>query len=344
MHAERRAQAGEVMRPALAPPTRPRKGLRTTLIVIGLPGGMSAEQQQDELMSMFEEFGTIKECEVLRQHENQGGGSRGFAFVQLHSEDDARQAKSMLDNTMLPSAQDARQAIKVRWSLDTATLWVGDLGPSVTTETLREAFRQFGNVVECRIEYDPPELGGASKLFGFVEYSNRATASKVQELLSDNLFIISNSPRPVRVEFAVDAFADDDEGIHPGGNLIEPPPHFAQPGSLEFDFALKWREIGLAHAAEKARLAEVHRQEVRGAPPYPSYSRAHAQRALSTCPQREVLRAEQKLMYEQEVAKLRLLDQPELGTSGRIEFVEIGGPSDSSTSHRKRPHPISRER
>ena len=84
----------------------------------------------------------------------------------------------------------------------------------------------------------------------------------MQQLLSDNLFLLSNSPRPVRVEFALyDASIDDDEGAPVAPKLVEPPPLFAQPGTLEFDFALKWRELALAHKAEEERLHELHRQE-----------------------------------------------------------------------------------
>ena len=80
----------------------------------------------------------------------------------------------------------------------------------------------------------------------------------MQQLCSENLLLISNSPRPVRVEFALDSTIDDNEGEAVAEGLVEPPPHFAQPGSLEFDFALKWRELALAQKAEEARLAEVH--------------------------------------------------------------------------------------
>ena len=47
-------------------------------------------------------------------------------------------------------------------------------------------------------------------------------------------------------------------------DVHDPPPHFAQPGSLEFDFALKWRELQLAHKAESDQLAELHRQASTG--------------------------------------------------------------------------------
>lgn len=104
----------------------------------------------------------------------------------------------------------------------------------------------------------PPRI---AQLYGFVQFSKPSIATKVQQLLSDNLFLIHNSPRPVRVEFAVDDAADDTEGEPVGSGMKPPPPHFAVPGSLEFDFALRWRELTLAHTAEAERLDTVHRQE-----------------------------------------------------------------------------------
>jgi non-POU domain-containing octamer-binding protein len=121
----------------------------------------------------------------------------------------------------------------------------------------------------------------------------------VQQLLSENVFLVSNSPRPVRVEFAVDAQMDDSEGAPVVPSKADgrppdcPPPHFATPGSLEFDFALRWRELALAHAAEKDRLRELHRQE------------------------REVLRHEQSEIYQHEFEKFKLLDDPIATAMGR---------------------------
>ena len=55
---------------------------------------------------------------------------------------------------------------------------------------------------------------------------------------------------------------------------------------LPLYFALRWRELSLAHAAEAARLGEVHRQE------------------------RELLRHEQADIYQHEHAKFKQLDNP----------------------------------
>ncbi|KAL1519502.1 hypothetical protein AB1Y20_023019 [Prymnesium parvum] len=248
-----------------------RQRQRTVLLVGNLPEQLPSLAQETELRRALSRFGPCDECTVLREED---GASRGFALVKMAR---AAEAKRALDNTLLLGLE---PPIKVRWALDTSTLCLRDLGPDVTLEMLREAMQQFGSVVSCQLDMAPPELGGGSRCRGYVEFPRHATAAKVQQLLSHNLFLIGNSPRPVRVEFAVDDAFDDDEGQPATGRgVATPSPHFAEPGSLEFDFALKWRELQLAHEAERHRLAELHRQE------------------------REVLRQEQYAIYVEEKRK-----------------------------------------
>ena len=124
-----------------------------------------------------------------------------------------------------------------------------------------QAFQQFGDIVSCRLIREAREQGGRSECYGFVQFGRRTVAAKVQQLLSENLFMLGSSPRPVRVDFAIDE-VEAELGAPVDPSLAgAPPPHFAQPGTLEFDFALKWREIALAQQAEAARLAELHRTE-----------------------------------------------------------------------------------
>jgi len=285
------------------------KAKRHTLLVGNLPTSRSPADLKSHLQAVFLQYGELKECEVI---EDDSGSARGFAFVRLKDGRRAEDAKRGLDGTPLPqpegSRRDAASSVRpmhVRWALDTHTLCVSDLSPLMTKEALQAAFSQFGTVLSCRIEFQPPEFNSHSKLFGFVEYSKRSTAAKVQQLLSENLLLLNNSPRPVRVDFAVDDGFDDEEGEPVAAGLEPPPPHFAVPGSLEFDFALRWRELALAHAAERERLDEVHRQE------------------------REVLRQEQADIYKHEREKMRASDNPvEAAMSGnysRSEARPAGG-------------------
>ena len=263
-----------------------RKGVKTCLLIEHLPeeNPPSIEHHLKQLLS---QFGNLEECEVIVDPNT--SLSRGHAFVRFDTQRDAEHAKAALDGAGFLGAG----PLKLRWLLNTATLYVSDLAPNVTTDLLREAFRQFGDVVNCRLERQPPELGGASKCYGFVEYAKRTVAASVQQLIADNLFLISGSPRPVHVEFAIDTDVDDEEGraVTAGFSAnaeAEPPPHFAQPQSLEFDFALRWRELALAHKAEQDRLAEAHRQE------------------------RELLRRELAEIYMREHHKFQVIDNAQL--------------------------------
>ena len=295
------------------------RSVRTTLFVANLPDGVPSEAVQAALERAFARYeDDLLECVILTHSET--GKSRGFGFVRMRTPGAAAASKNDIDGTHLHISfagappVPAKLPLKIRWALSTATLYVGDLSPSVNDATLCEAFRQFGNVISCRIEYEPTELGGASKRHGFVEYSTSTVAANVQQLLSENLFILGSSPRPLRVEFAVDGSNDDGDGrsVGPALNgqpLCDPPPHFAQPGSLEFEFALKWRELALAHEVECERLREVHRQE------------------------REILRQEQKRTYQAECAKLLALENGANPVQDRGEW----GQSQAMGAGAKRP-------
>lgn len=270
------------------------KGELDTLLVTGLEridDKEDAQRQADDLLKAFQQHGEVEELEVLRDGQPlakmAGSASRGFAMVRMRGTISAGRAKAALDGTRLPRPGCSIGPIKVRFAIDRATIIVHDLGPNVKTPELREAFAQFGNVIDCRVERDPPELGGRSKGFGFVEFAKRAIAARVHQLCNQNLFLLSSSPVPLRVDFAVDERAEAQTAHEPisEDKNIEPPPHFCAPGTLEFDFALRWRELQLAHKAEEERLAETHRQE------------------------REVLRQEQAQIYRHTLQKLKTVDE-----------------------------------
>ena len=84
-------------------------------------------------------------------------------------------------------------------------------------------------MVSCRLEREPRERGGQSKGYGFIEYNRRGVAAKVQQLLTDNLFLLGASPRPVHVEFAIDEGGADGAPIYPNPNPHPHPSHSPYP-------------------------------------------------------------------------------------------------------------------
>ena len=223
---------------------------RCTVFVSPLHEGFT----DDNLRSIFERFGGVAQHEVFRTAD---GVSRGFGLVRMGEAAHAAAAKKALSGTPAPNMPGV--PLKVRWALETATLRVCDLS-DVATRVLREAFQQFGDIVRCVVEREPPELGGQPRGTALVEDWTRAIAAKVLQIVSDNLLMVANSAKPVRCEFVTHDDDDEANARDPTGQRVHPPPHFAKPGTLEFDFALRWRELLLAQRAEAERMADLHRQ------------------------------------------------------------------------------------
>ena len=102
----------------------------TTLFVDGLPELFAS----GDLTALFAQYGQVVEGEVFVDDDNV---SRCFGFVTMHGTDAAARAKAELDLKTLPGVAPVRP-LKVRWALDKATLFVGELGPDVTGEQLQE--------------------------------------------------------------------------------------------------------------------------------------------------------------------------------------------------------------
>jgi len=216
------------------------------LFISNLPNGFGTAELRRVVMDRLDHTGAasaITECEVLRG---------GIGFVEFESAGAAQAAKRALE--YMPSIHD--HALKVRWALGRAVLLVSDLSENVKQDELREAFKQWGDVLSCRVVHASAEEGGKSLGYGYVEYVQRSIAVKVQQLLSDNLFIIGNAPQPVRVDFACASANRVDPVV-----IEDSTPHFAQQGTLEYDFALKWRELSIAHTSEQEQLHELQDQE-----------------------------------------------------------------------------------
>lgn len=68
-------------------------------------------------------------------------------------------------------------------------LFVGNLSWSVTTESLTQAFQEYGNVVGARVLYDGES--GRSRGYGFVCYSTKAEMETALESLNGVVLILS---------------------------------------------------------------------------------------------------------------------------------------------------------
>lgn len=71
-------------------------------------------------------------------------------------------------------------------------LFVGNLSWSVTSESLTQAFQEYGNVVGARVIYNGET--GRSRGYGFVSYSTKPEMEKALEALNEVVRDFLSSP------------------------------------------------------------------------------------------------------------------------------------------------------
>ncbi len=62
-------------------------------------GNLSFDTSNDDLQDAFEKYGTVASCKIVT--ERHGGASRGFGFVEMPNEQEARAAIAGLDGRPL---------------------------------------------------------------------------------------------------------------------------------------------------------------------------------------------------------------------------------------------------
>ncbi|XP_074863829.1 non-POU domain-containing octamer-binding protein isoform X1 [Carettochelys insculpta] len=202
---------------------------RSRLFVGNLPPDITEE----EMRKLFEKYGKAGEVFIHKD--------KGFGFIRLETRTLAEIAKVELDNMPLRGKQ-----LRVRFACHSASLTVRNLPQFVSNELLEEAFSMFGQVERAVVIVDDR---GRSSGKGIVEFSGKPAARKALDRCSEGSFLLTTFPRPVTVE-PMDQY-DDEEGL-PEKLVIknqqfhkerEQPPRFAQPGSFEYEYAMRWKAL-----------------------------------------------------------------------------------------------------
>ncbi|KAM4772484.1 nucleolin isoform 2-T2 [Rhinophrynus dorsalis] len=142
---------------------------------------LSYNATEDSLQEVFEKATSI------RIPQNSQGRPKGFAFVEFPSVEDAKEAMESCNNTDIEG-----RSIRLEFSqgggpqggrggpAQSKTLFVKGLSEDTTEETLKEA---FDGSVTARIVMDRDT--GASKGFGFVDFSSAEDAKAAKEAMED---------------------------------------------------------------------------------------------------------------------------------------------------------------
>nr|XP_042905018.1 non-POU domain-containing octamer-binding protein isoform X2 [Parasteatoda tepidariorum] len=203
---------------------------RCRLFVGNLPTNIT----EDDFRKMFEKFGELGEVFLNKQN--------GFGFIRLDTRQNAENARNALDFTM----KDGKQ-LRVRFATHGAALKIKNLPPWVSNELLETAFGVFGDIERAIVVVDDRERPIGE---GIVEFTRKQSAQTALKRCSEGCFLLTSSPRPVVVE-PLD-HRDEDDGL-PEKNFQktnkqylkerEIGPRLAEPGTFEYDFANRWKQL-----------------------------------------------------------------------------------------------------
>ncbi|KAF9050781.1 hypothetical protein BDZ89DRAFT_1235538 [Hymenopellis radicata] len=129
-------------------------------------GGLNWDTTDESLRNYFTQFGKVDACTIMR---DAGGRSRCFAFLTF--EDPASVNAVMVKEHYLDGKViDPKRAIPRQEHQRATKLFIGGLAGSVTSESMREFFSQFGKVIDSTVMLDRET--GRSKGFGFISFED----------------------------------------------------------------------------------------------------------------------------------------------------------------------------
>ncbi|KAH7339914.1 hypothetical protein B0J17DRAFT_570180 [Rhizoctonia solani] len=139
-------------------------------------GGLNWDTTDESLRSYFSQFGKVDACTIMR---DASGRSRGFAFLTF--EDPAAVNAVMVREHFLDGKIiDPKRAIPRTEHARTQKLFVGGLASTVTSESMRNFFAQYGKVIDANVMVDRDS--SRSKGFGFVTFEDQDGVDKLLQL------------------------------------------------------------------------------------------------------------------------------------------------------------------
>ncbi|XP_071947954.1 nucleolysin TIAR-like isoform X2 [Antedon mediterranea] len=146
-------------------------------------GNLAREVTEDLILQLFGAIGTCLNCKLISEHL----GNDPYCFVEFENHIAAKSAMDALNGRSI-----FNKPIKVNWATTPSSkkdnlfnIFVGDLDQDITTEELRSAFNQHGNVVEARVVRDAES--NRSKGYGFVGFATKLEAETAMTMMNNKL-------------------------------------------------------------------------------------------------------------------------------------------------------------
>eukprot|EP01060_Flectonema_neradi_P008127 TRINITY_DN157_c1_g2_i1.p1 TRINITY_DN157_c1_g2~~TRINITY_DN157_c1_g2_i1.p1 ORF type:complete len:582 (+),score=139.81 TRINITY_DN157_c1_g2_i1:44-1789(+) len=191
---------------------------------------------EDDLKKFFENFGEIESfnCQI-----NQGAENSGVIYVNYKNHEDAAKAIQEANDTAPEGiilegkklvvtrhqkkqerefVKKANQKERQQELLKFTNLYVKNLDDSVTSETLRDAFSEFGTMMSCKVMTHPET--NISKGFGFVSFKDSGAAKQATESMNGRM--LSGKPLFVTLAQKKDARKAQLETLYRGRGSVNP--------------------------------------------------------------------------------------------------------------------------
>ncbi|XP_022766941.1 33 kDa ribonucleoprotein, chloroplastic-like [Durio zibethinus] len=177
-------------------------------------GNLPYSMTSSELSEIFSEAGRVANVEIV--YDRVTNRSRGFGFVTMGSVDDAKEAIRLFDGSQVGG-----RTVKVNFPevprggerevmgpeirrgyksfIDSPyKIYAGNLGWSVTSEGLRDAFASQPGLLSAKVIYERDT--GRSRGFGFVSFESAETVEAALNAMNE----VEVEGRPLRLNMAAD--------------------------------------------------------------------------------------------------------------------------------------------
>lgn len=204
-------------------------------------GNLHPEVNESLLLTMFGHMGQVKGCKIIREP----GNNDPYAFIEFGNNAAASAALTAMNHRRCLDKE-----MKVNWAtsnpgsgggyggavgmgggggppgpkVDTSNhhhIFVGDLSPEISTETLRNAFTPFGDISDCRVVKDMAT--NKSKGYGFVSFVDKTEAQTAIDQMNGQWL----GSRSIRTNWATRKPPPPSGGhfSNGGGDRLERKPH-----------------------------------------------------------------------------------------------------------------------
>merc|ERR1712130_1053785 len=147
--------------------------------------GLKPNVTESDLYNFFRRIGENCIASIRVCRDSQTGESLRYAYVNFHSEEDAKRALEALNYEEIDG-----RSCRISWTCRDPTvrksgvgnLFVKNLDKRMDNVNLHEVFENFGDILSCKVSTDAAT--GESRGYGFVHFANPADAKKAMEGLN----------------------------------------------------------------------------------------------------------------------------------------------------------------